>query len=104
MASMTWVKHGDVTIQPSTIPVDAIRSTRRVLAEGEATGHAHRLVEEADVEAYERDGVLYLRVGPGGAGVTHEEHGLGVIPEGDYRVGRVQEYDHFLEESRAVRD
>lgn len=100
-----WFQHGDVTIQPAAIPAAAQRTDRRVLAEGEVTAHAHRLVENADVEVYEHEGTLFLRVGPGGAGVTHEEHGLGVIDQpGDFRVGRVQEYDHFQEEARQVRD
>lgn len=99
-----WVQHGDVTIQPAIIPASATKVVRQVLAEGEATGHAHRLLQDADVEVYEHEGTLFLRVGAQGAGITHEEHGLGVIPAGDYRVGRVREYDHFAEEAREVRD
>ena len=49
-------------------------------------------------------GALYLRVGPGGAEITHEEHGPVRVPQGEYRVTRVQEYDHFAEEARRVVD
>lgn len=96
--------HGDVLVIPATIPSNVKRVTTRVLAHGE-TGHAHALVEDADVEVYEdAQGTLWLRVGPGGAGLTHEEHGRHEIAPGEYRVGRQQEYDHFAEEARAVQD
>ena len=105
MKTRGWVQHGDVTIKPiDKIPSDAKRTEQRVLAFGEVTGHAHRLLDDADVEVYEREGTLFLRVGPEGAGVTHEEHGVGLIEPGAYQVGRVREYDHFAEEAREVRD
>ena len=104
-----WFQHGDVTIKPiAAIPKDAKPSTRRVLAYGEVTGHSHRLLDTADVEVFERegaDGTLYIRVGPKGAPVGHEEHGVGVIDEvGEFESGRVQEWDHFAEEARRVQD
>ena len=99
-----WFQHGDVTLHPARVPAQARRTDRRILAEGEATGHAHRLVDDADVEVYEHEGTLFLRVGPHGAGLTHEEHGLGLVAPGEYQVGRVREFDHFAEEARAVQD
>lgn len=96
--------HGDVVLTPAAVPAGAQRTAERVLARGEATGHAHRLLEDSDVEVYEHEGTLFLRVGEGGATVTHEEHGPGVLEPGEYRVGRQQEYDHFAEEARAVVD
>ena len=97
--------HGDVVIRPVTaIPDGATVTARRVLAEGEMTGHAHRLLDDSDVEVYEREGTLYLRVGPRGAQITHEEHGVRTIDPGTYRVGKQAEYDHFAEEAREVRD
>lgn len=36
--------------------------------------------------------------------LTHEEHKTIAIPRGQYKVEFVQEYDHWLEESRAVID
>lgn len=105
MDTVRYYQHGDVLIQRiSEIPAGATKTNRTILAEGEVTGHAHRLIESADVEVYEHEGTVFLRVGPGGAGLTHEEHGLGVIAEGAYQIGIVQEYDHFEEEARAVRD
>lgn len=100
---MTWYQQGDVRIQPATIPVGGTPAGR-VLAHGEVTGHAHRLTEASDGLLVEVDGALYLRVGPGGAKITHEEHKPVTVPEGEYRIGRVLEYDHFAEEARDVRD
>ena len=104
MKTTTWFQQGDVTIQPAVIPSGARRDAGRVLAHGEVTGHAHRLTGASDGLLVEIDGQLYLRVGEGGATITHEEHKPVEIPAGDYRVGRVQEYDHLAEEARQVRD
>jgi hypothetical protein len=96
--------HGDVLLIPATIPVDAKLIDRRVLAHGE-TGHAHALVDDADVSVYEDDkGTLWLRVGPKGAGITHEEHGRHEIAPGEYRVGRQAEWDYDAAERRNVAD
>ena len=73
-----------------------------ILAEGEATGHAHVALGDG-VELIERDGTLFLSA-PQGATVTHQEHAAVTLPSGTYRVGRVREYDHFQEEARQVRD
>lgn len=100
----SWYQHGDVIIRQAPIPPHAHHVGTRILAQGESTGHAHRLTDDSDVEVYEHEGTLFLRVGPGKAGLTHEEHGLGVVDTGEYRVDRVQEYDHFAEEARPVQD
>lgn len=101
---MNWFQQGDVTIQPASIPRGARTDAGRILAHGEVTGHAHRLTEASDGLLVEIDGQLYLAVGEGGATIIHEEHKPVELPQGDYRIGRVQEYDHFQEEARQVRD
>lgn len=56
-----------------------------VIKLGEATGHAHKLV----------DGDLYQRQfieSKGGARVVHEEHDTIELPEGVYRVIRQREF------------
>jgi hypothetical protein len=73
------------------------------LAEGEATGHAHK-VSEGKAELYEKDGIMYLRVNSDTATVTHEEHKEIELSRGDYEINIVQEYDHFEEEARNVVD
>lgn len=59
---MIWFQHGDVSLQPATIPTTAAKTDRRTLAEGELTGHAHRLVDDADVEVYEHEGRRFPEV------------------------------------------
>lgn len=101
----TLYQQGDVLIEAATIPATTRPRPEGVLAHGEATGHAHRLTAASDgllVEA--EDGTLYLRVGPGGATIQHEEHGPVTVPPGAYVVRQVREYDHFAEEARVVRD
>ncbi len=64
-----------------------------VLAEGEVTGHAHRIPSRhAKLYRTEED-VRYLRVG-GTAPVAlqHEEHKTVALPKGDYRVTIHHEY------------
>lgn len=101
--NLVWFQQGDVTIKPvSEIPDGAKPVGSRVLREGEATGHAHR-VTTADVLLFLHEGTLYMRA-PSGTEVVHEEHNALSIPPGDYVVGAVREYDHFAEESRWVLD
>lgn len=104
MTKATWFQQGDVTIQPASIPGGERKDAGKILAHGEVTGHAHRLTEASDSLLVEIDGQLYLSVGAGGARVEHEEHKAIDLPPGDYLIGKVREFDHFLEESRAVRD
>jgi len=69
-----------------------------VLAEGETTGHAHRV----QVKVMERiDG---LREFDGATTITHEEHKPITLPEKKWVSGIVQEYDYLAEMSRNVRD
>lgn len=68
------VRHGDLLIREvERIPEKAKRVKHGILAEGEATGHAHR-VDTKQAKLFERDGKLYLRTGAEGAALTHEEH------------------------------
>ena len=100
-----FIQQGDVLIKTTKIPAEAHAVARKgrgyVLAEGESTGHAH-VIEDA-VELLEKDGVLYIRA-TAPVVVKHEEHGPVTVPAGEFEVGIVQEYDHFAEEARNVRD
>jgi len=64
---------------------------RIVLAYGEATGHAHAVLDE-DVMLLERGDVRFLKVGTAGATLQHEEHAPVTIAPGSYRVVRQREY------------
>ena len=85
----------------TTIPISARGGF--VLAEGEATGHAH-LLEADGVEMFaDAQGTLWIKsIKP--AQLTHEEHHAQTIAPGLYRVDRVREYDAFAEEARRVAD
>ena len=62
------------------------------LAEGEVTGHSHR-ISEGQAELYEKDGTLYLRVLSETATLTHEEHKAIQIPQGSWMVRIQREYE-----------
>lgn len=77
-------RHGDVLIKK----IDVIKGKKLnhlVLAEGEVTGHAHRITQ-GEAELYEQDGVLYLHVESEEALLTHEEHKPIALPKGDYEI------------------
>ena len=98
-------QQGDVIIEAvESIPTEVkLRKGRCVLAEGEATGHAH-VIEKEGARLYDGDaGTLFLELSKE-ATVTHEEHGPVVIAPGKYTVRKVQEWDHFEEEARDVAD
>ena len=100
---MKLYQQGDVLCKTISIPAGAGKKDgKKVLAEGEATGHAH--VVEGDAELLELGDRLFLRVLSGNARVIHEEHKPIEIPPGEYEIERVREYDHFREEARQVVD
>ena len=96
-------RQGDLIIeQVDVVPSDAVSvvpvAGRYVLAEGEATGHAHT-IEASDVELYERNGVMYLRVlgadetvreaaRKSVAELLHQEHAAHTLAPGTYRIRR----------------
>ena len=95
-------QQGDVLLTKVS-SVKGKRLSHLTLANGEHTGH-HHTVTVGDAELYEHEGTLFLRVTSEEAVLTHQEHGPVTLPAGDYKVGIVQEYDHFAEEARDVRD
>jgi len=100
-------QQGDVFIEPvSEMPegnaVAAIGG-RYILAEGEATGHAHAISDIAGVEFVEKDGMFYIK-NSRPVRVDHEEHKSITLPIGIWRVRGVREYDHLAEEARRVVD
>ncbi len=96
-------RQGDVLISAITaVPSRAVRRRELVIAEGEATGHRHRVEDPATAELLEDRGVLYLRVLADRARVVHEEHGPIVLARGEYLVWQQREYSP--ESIRTVRD
>ena len=80
-----------VTEKPRT-PFEVQRNiTGRVLAEGEATGHAHIVDLPTTSPLYEKNGKLYFhstKVTP----LTHDEHAKIELPAGTYEVIRQREH------------
>jgi hypothetical protein len=74
-----------------------------ILADGETTGHAHRLLDNT-VDVYEQDNGLREFNLENDTILTHEEHNQITLPKGNWTSGIVQEYDHFLEETKNVID
>ena len=67
------------------------RSGRIVLAEGEATGHAHAIAEP-DARAFTHEGQRYLLT-KSIAQLVHEEHAPIEVPPGTWRVVIQREYE-----------
>lgn len=103
-----FYRHGDVYIARTTTSEDQIRSGKRVadpiLAHGEVTGHTHALMDQTAFERYELDGETFLIVSDAGVSITHEEHGIGRIEPGTYKVTIDREYDYLADMSRQVQD
>ena len=96
------IQQGDVLVK-SAKEIKGKKLNHLTLAVGEATGH-HHTITEGEAELYEENGILYLRVLSEKATLTHQEHKVVEIPQGDWEIGIVREYDHFSEESKSVRD
>ena len=104
-ASPYMARQGDVLlVEVSDLPAGCVVAQRRgdvILANGEATGHAHRIDSLWAALFRAPDGNIYLRAGESTA-LSHEEHDPIPVPPGTYRVVRQREYArHAEEESRA---
>jgi|GEM_PF-291364 len=88
-------RQGDVLlVEVADIPEEATaesRSGRIVLAEGEATGHAHA-IHERDARTFTYRGERFLLT-RSKAQLIHEEHGPIEVPEGAWRVIVQREYE-----------
>jgi hypothetical protein len=103
----TMFRQGDVLIElvNEELPADAKQvkpdsRNRLVLADGEATGHAHA-VSANGAALYDADTGLMLQVNQPTA-VVHEEHSAINLDTGLYKVTRQKEY--FPTEIRNVAD
>ena len=95
--SAFMARQGDVLIieHDAGIPAECEALARGrdgvVLADGEATGHRHRIASR-DATLYEHpSGERFLRVRSSTA-LLHEEHDPIPVPPGTYRVVRQREY------------
>lgn len=102
-----YYQQGDVILTrvdnvPSNAKVLPRSSRDIVLAEGEATGHAH-VVTDVECEAYTLADALFIKCRKP-VTVVHEEHKSVTIDSGIWQISIVREYDHFQEEARKVID
>ena len=100
-----YYQQGDVLLIATEMPRGAKLKQcggHLVLAEGEATGHAHAIVD-TECQLYSLADELFIKCEKP-VTVTHEEHAAIEVPAGTWRVAIVREYDHFAEESRQVMD
>jgi hypothetical protein len=100
---MKQFRHGDVLLQQiRELPAGLEPLPHMILAYGELTGHAHRVIPATGGKLYRNEGGLVLHVFEDGLRVVHEEHASIDLPQGTYKVWRQREYSP--EEIRIVRD
>ncbi|HYG75900.1 MAG TPA: hypothetical protein VEK08_12930 [Planctomycetota bacterium] len=86
-------RQGDILFQSiRALPNQATRRADLVIAEGERTGHQHRVAESGTAELFELDGELFMNVKAPSATVVHNEHKPIVFKTGVYRVWKQREY------------
>lgn len=98
---MQPIRQGDIYLRPvDETPEDLEDRGTPVVAEGEATGHAHRLTEgttliepsdEEDASVEDLD--LYVEVPDYGAELVHDEHDAIELEGGTYEVIHQREHD-----------
>jgi hypothetical protein len=100
------IRQGDVLLSPIVIKFSVLNShklSHRTLAEGEVTGHSHRITQ-GDAALFQKDDTLYLEVLSETATLTHEEHAAISIPHGTWMVRIQREYQPGEFEYVPVRD
>jgi hypothetical protein len=99
---MLW-RQGDVYISVvSSIPDGAKQLPHTILADGELTGHSHRINDFASAVLFEARGQLFIDVVSEKADVVHEEHGTIQLKRGKYRIWRQREFDPVRDRKHRV--
>lgn len=96
-------RQGDVLLTPTKIPDKADKAKvgkAVVLAEGEATGHAHTIPTTA-TKVFVDGPITYLKVMEPTV-LSHQEHAPITVEPGEYQVVRQMEF--WLDEVRQVSD
>src|SRR5687767_14754997 len=92
---MKAYRQGDVSIMAvKAMPKQARKVSKGelILARGELTGHAHRIVE-GQASLHQLGTALYLSVVSRFAKLSHEEHEDIRLPKGEYEIRRQREFD-----------
>lgn len=100
---MALYRHGDLLIAGAErLPNEKRKLHHLVLAEGELTGHSHRIAEKDAAALYQTHQGLFLEVYAEKATLVHQEHGPITLDRGIFRIWRQREYSP--REIRVVRD
>ncbi len=94
MKKVELYRQGDVLIRRiDSLPKQkTVKRANGQILEGEATNHIHRLEDVTKAEVLEVGNGLYLRIGPEGARIIHEEHSPITLPPGNFEIVRQREY------------
>jgi hypothetical protein len=91
-------RQGDIYIESvRCVPEGAVKQFSTVLAEGEATGHRHRIRDFQTANVFAAPDEMFIDVVADRAEIVHEEHATIVLNRGVYRVWRQREYDPWAE-------
>ena len=93
----------DIRAVPASAERIKPRQGKFILAEGEVTGHAHRVQAVDTADFWKQDGKTFLTLQEP-AVIEHEEHGHIELPAGTFELGIVKEVDPFTDEIKAVQD
>ena len=93
-------RHGELLIKPVN-EIKGKKLNHLILAEGEATGHKHEVM--GDAELYEHEKTLYLHISDTSI-LTHPDHKTLELPIGDYEITTQREYVIGDEKYRNVAD
>ena len=117
-------RHGDLLItRINAVPQSAINISSKIIAEGEVSGHKHKLVGQATVRIItgkEVNHTIIERVESGDVSInripelyfsasedvklTHEEHKTLELPKGSYKVTKEREFNPFEDLTTEVLD
>lgn len=91
VSKMKLYRHGDVIIR-EVEKVEGKKLDHLVLAEGEITGHAHR-VADGVAHLFQFQDKKYLEIQSELATLSHEEHKALQLPKGTYEIIIQRQYD-----------
>lgn len=96
-------RQGDIYIESVLcIPQGATQLSSTVLADGELTGHQHRIRDHRTATLFDARGQMFIDVLAERAEIVHEEHGTIVLNRGVYRTWRQREYDPWADRRQRI--
>ena len=94
-------RQGDVFIVSTPNLPDDVSGHRPILAEGEVTGHSHRVSDPVTAQVFRGNTGMFMQVTADQATIVHDEHAPVMIPRGNYAI-RIQREYHPKEIRRVV--